>query len=750
MHSNTAAILLTLLSTAAAAREYHVAVTGHDEADGSPADPLRTISSAAALAQPADVVTVHEGVYREQISPPRGGESDQQRIVYQAAPGEDVVIKGSEVVKGWTRVQSDAWRVTIPNAFFGNFNPYVDRIRGDWFDPHGRDHHTGAVYLNNHWLTEAAELDHVLQPTGTVPLYAPGGNEYLLNVAWIQFVDDAAGAAKVPATHFAEQHGIQVAACSEGGECIGWINHGDWVAYHGVRLSAAAKQLEIRAASATEGGVIEVRRASPDGPLLGSCSVPNTGGWQSWETFAVPLRPAEGVETLCLTFRSGRPEASEVRLWFAEVGESDTTIWAQFPTVDPNEADVEINVRQSVFYPAKAGVNYITVRGFKMMHAATPWAPPTAEQIGLIGSHWSRGWVIENNDISYSTCVGITLGKHGDAFDNTSQNSAEGYVETIERAFEHGWSKETIGHHVVRNNHISHCEQAGIVGSLGAVFSRITGNVIHDIHVRRLFSGAEMAGIKIHAAIDTEISHNHIYDTCLGIWLDWMAQGTRVTGNLLHDNGPSGDLFMEVNHGPYVIDNNVFLSATSLLNVSEGGAFAHNLFTGRIMLHPEPNRSTPFHKAHSTEIAGLLETKGGDDRFYNNLFAGGNGLAPYDSAARPVFMAGNVFLQGAKPSRFEEDPVFLPEVDPGLQLTADRDGIFLKMTIDPDVLLAPTQLVVTDVLGAAAASGVPYLNVDASPLRLDADYTGKGRSEEKPTPGPFEGPGSGKVTIEVR
>ena len=47
-----------------------------------------------------------------------------------------------------------------------------------------------------------------------------------------------------------------------------------------------------------------------------------------------------------------------------------------------------------------------------------------------------------------------------------------------------------------------------------------------------------MAGIKIHAAIDTEISRNHIYRTCRGIWLDWMAQGTRVTGNLLHDNGP--------------------------------------------------------------------------------------------------------------------------------------------------------------------------------------------------------------------
>jgi hypothetical protein len=119
----------------------------------------------------------------------------------------------------------------------------------------------------------------------------------------------------------------------------------------------------------------------------------------------------------------------------------------------------------------------------------------------LIGTHWSKGWIIENNVISHSICSGIALGKYGDEWDNTSANSAEGYVKTIERALKNGWNKETIGHHIVRNNTISHCEQAGIVGSLGAAFSVVTGNTIHDIHVRRLFTGAEMAGIKFHAPL---------------------------------------------------------------------------------------------------------------------------------------------------------------------------------------------------------------------------------------------------------
>jgi len=169
-----------------------------------------------------------------------------------------------------------------------------------------------------------------------------------------------------------------------------------------------------------------------------------------------------------------------------------------------------------VFYPDQPGRNYITVRGFTMRDAATPWAPPTSEQVGLIGTHWSKGWIIENNIVRYSICSGISLGKYGDQWDNTSANSAEGYVKTIDRALAYGWSKENVGHHIVRNNNISHCEQTGIVGSLGAAFSTVTGNVIHDIHVRQLFSGAEMAGIKFHGAIDVEISHNHIYRTNRG------------------------------------------------------------------------------------------------------------------------------------------------------------------------------------------------------------------------------------------
>ena len=51
----------------------------------------------------------------------------------------------------------------------------------------------------------------------------------------------------------------------------------------------------------------------------------------------------------------------------------DKFVRAELKKIFPNKELVEINVRPTVFFPKKTGINYITVRGFKMAHAATQW-----------------------------------------------------------------------------------------------------------------------------------------------------------------------------------------------------------------------------------------------------------------------------------------------------------------------------------------------------------------------------------------
>jgi hypothetical protein len=602
------------------AKEYHVAKNGNNSNSGTKEAPFLTIQIASNISQPGDVITVHEGIYREWVKPSLGGKSDNERIVYQAAIGEKVVIKGSEILTGWEQITGSVWRIKIVNSFFGDFNPYKDIIHGDWFDSKDRIHHTGEVYLNGKSLWEMAIIEDVFNPKERNDRFDPKGSTYT---------------------------------------------------------------------------------------------------------------------------------------WYCESNKENTFIYANFQGADPNVELVEINVRKSCFYPEKTGVNYITVRGFYMSHAATNWAPPTAEQVGLIGTNWSKGWIIENNVLSDSKCSGITLGKHGDEFDNKSQDSAEGYVETINRGLKNGWNKENIGSHIVRNNTISNCEQTGICGSLGAIFSIVENNNIYNISVKHQFGGAEIAGIKFHAAIDVLIKNNRITRCGRGLWLDWMAQGTQVSGNLFYNNDWD-DLFVEVNHGPFMVDNNIFLSKLSLQDWSEGGSYVHNLFAGNLSLSPQ-GRLTPYHQAHSTDIAGLKNTKGGDDRFYNNIFVGGteqvdnrwSGLKCYiRSDIFPIVADGNVYMNGG--NLYTGEKSFLTSsVNPDIKIIEKDNSYYLEITNDNKIKKLETTLVTSELLGNAVVPNLPFLTFDAKPIRIDKDYFGETRSTKKPTPGPFEAITNEKATLKV-
>ena len=319
-----------------------------------------------------------------------------------------------------------------------------------------------------------------------------------------------------------------------------------------------------------------------------------------------------------------------------------------------------------------------------------------------------------------------------------------------------GWNQATVGSHIVRNNHIHHCEQTGIVGSLGCSFSTVTGNEIHDIHVRALFGGAEMAGIKFHGAIDVVISHNHIYrcGSVAGIWLDWMAQGAQVTGNLLHDNS-SQDIFLEMQHGPMLVANNLLLTKRRAFDLnSQGVAFIHNLIAGTIASYRGDTRATPFQKAHSTELAGLhtssAQNDSGDYRFYNNLCVAPCDLHALDNSALPCFAAGNVFTKGAQPSKFDTAALVLPDFDAGVKLEQKADGWYLTLA-DAKAWRteAKCQLVTTELLGKAKVSDCAYEHPDGSPLRVNTDYFGKRRNKANPTPGPFENPEPGDRQLKV-
>jgi hypothetical protein len=480
-------------------------------------------------------------------------------------------------------------------------------------------------------------------------------------------------------------------------------------------------------------------------------------------------------------------------VWYAEVGPGETTIWADFQGADPNAELVEINVRRSVFSPTEHHVDYVTIRGFELAHAATPWAPPTADQPGLIGPNWAKGWIIEDNVIHDAKCSAVSLGKEASTGHNyaTLRGDKPGYQYQLESVFSArriGWDREHVGSHVVRGNTIYDCGQNAIVGHLGCVFSTIENNHIHRIAIKREFYGYEIAGIKLHAAIDVVICHNRIHDCSLGTWLDWQTQGTRVSRNVFYAN--RRDLFVEVSHGPYVVDHNVLASPASLEIFSQGGAFVNNLVCGTVVLEPVVDRPTPYHVPHSTQVAGYAAILGGDDRHIGNVFLGGDagrvygpgarfghaagyGTAGYDGhpqslaeyvalvgdpslgdherfkdTGQPVYIHDNVYADGAPAFAGEHAAVWLD--DASFAVVDEGDAVYLESRLPEAFDEARVGLVTGAGLERVRFADADFEERDGSPVRLDADLLGAPKTAGRTYPaGPLAAlaPGTARTRV---
>lgn len=501
--------------------------------------------------------------------------------------------------------------------------------------------------------------------------------------------------------------------------------------------------------------------------------------------------------------------------WHCSQEDDSTVFHINLLGKNPNEENIEFTVRRRCFFPEVTGIDYLTVSGFVLTQAATTWAPPTAFQDGLIGPHWSKGWIIEDCEISESKCSGISLGKY---LQPTNENKwsrfklkdgTQNERDAICQAQYEGWTKEQIGSHIVRRCHIHHCEQTGIVGHLGGVFSLIEDNEIHHINTKQQLRGAEVGGIKMHAAIDVIFRRNHIHHCSRGLWLDWQAQGTRVTQNLMHDNMPPveskhtygytmcEDLFVEVSHGPTLVDHNIFLSTCSGRLSTQGVAYVHNLIAGSFTAvgagvdHPNGQpRYTPYHVPHRTEIAGFMSFLHGDNRFYNNIFVNPevpdeyreirdwatgdfnwvSGTHPFDgyptedewlelfdeekqafadptgaSSLRyeryfhklPVWASGNVYFNGAKPYDKEQN-FFLSDEDVSLTLVQQDGSYVLETNIWEHIPDLETTTISTELLGEAFEPEQMFENPDGSPIVFDRDYF-EDKHAVRPFPGPFAG-----------
>ncbi|MEV5817913.1 family 43 glycosylhydrolase [Micromonospora haikouensis] len=119
--------------------------------------------------------------------------------------------------------------------------------------------------------------------------------------------------------------GVETEPASEGGMNASFLSNGDYIKVKGVAFGAGASSFSARVASAGSGGTIEVRLGSPTGTRVGACTVPVTGGWQTWQTVSCPVTGATGTQDLYLRFTGGSGNLFNVNWWQFTAGTGTTT-----------------------------------------------------------------------------------------------------------------------------------------------------------------------------------------------------------------------------------------------------------------------------------------------------------------------------------------------------------------------------------------------------------------------------------------
>ena len=117
------------------------------------------------------------------------------------------------------------------------------------------------------------------------------------------------------AAAFDVQYGVDIENLQEGGRDVGYIENGDWIGFKNVDFKDGADAIEFCYASPSGGSSIEVRLGAPDGTLIGSCEMKNTGGWHDFATNTAAIEKTTGRHDLYFVFNGAGKDLFTFYWW---------------------------------------------------------------------------------------------------------------------------------------------------------------------------------------------------------------------------------------------------------------------------------------------------------------------------------------------------------------------------------------------------------------------------------------------------
>lgn len=303
-------------------------------------------------------------------------------------------------------------------------------------------------------------------------------------------------------------------------------------------------------------------------------------------------------------------------------------IYIHFGQLSPAKQEVEISTRRRIFAPVKRGLGYIVVEGFLMEHCGNQyptnfWKNDIWAQKGALGLQAGHHWVIRRNVIRHTKTFAIDAG----------------HVDLNGQKYE-------AHDNIIEENYIIENGSAGILSNSSENMI-IRDNVLLRNNTMKFWGMKrwEQAAIKCHHAKNGFIHNNYIADNYLtyGIWLDNHFPDSRVSRNVIVNNGKSG-IFLEMSDYGFdrlFVDNNIVVGNAQnpiYCHDVSGATIMHNLLAntprqktfgqGYFVRQVDPRTKTYHHTLYNNIFAGSFPVlsfnypshRGGEQRIDYNVY----------------------------------------------------------------------------------------------------------------------------------
>jgi beta-glucosidase len=128
-----------------------------------------------------------------------------------------------------------------------------------------------------------------------------------------------AATAQIQGSSFSSESGLETETTGDatGEYDLGYISPGAYVVYKNIDFGTAVSQVNVRTASAGNGGTATFYLDSMTSSPIATVNLPVTGGWQTWTTATAAASGASGVHDLYVVFGGGGSTGSISNVnWF--------------------------------------------------------------------------------------------------------------------------------------------------------------------------------------------------------------------------------------------------------------------------------------------------------------------------------------------------------------------------------------------------------------------------------------------------